>query len=94
VYHWTIGSYEQNTVNETVRPLKWPEDYFRHPLVDGTERWGKYTAVVRTTGRDHFALLEFVKEDLPEQVVADSAILLSLVDGKASRALPGSCGGG
>jgi sugar phosphate isomerase/epimerase len=78
VYHWTIGSYEQNTVNETVRPLKWPEDYFRHPLADGTERWGKYIAAVRTTGRNHFFLLEFVKDDSLEQVVADACTLSTL----------------
>jgi hypothetical protein len=81
-------------LNETVRPLVYPDDFYRHPLEDGTERWKEYLAAVRSTGRNHFALLEFVKDDLPEQVIADSAILLSLVDGKASRALPGSCGGG
>lgn len=78
VYHWTIGSYEQNTVNETIRPLKWPEDYFRHPLADGTERWKKYLAAVRSTGRDHFALLEFVKDDLPGNVLRDAATLKQL----------------
>lgn len=77
VYHWTIGSYEENTLNETIRPLKYPEDYFRHPLADGTERWKEYLAAVHTTGRDHFALLEFVKDDAPEQVIADAKTLSS-----------------
>ena len=80
VYHWTIGSYEENTLNETIRPLKWPEDFFRHPLADGTERWKEYFAAVHTTGRDHFALLEFVKDDAPEQVIADAKYLRGLLD--------------
>ena len=62
VYHWTIGSYEKNVVNETVRPLIWPEDYNRHPLEDGTDRWAEYFSRVSQTGKDHFALLEFVKD--------------------------------
>ncbi|MEI8206789.1 MAG: TIM barrel protein [Kiritimatiellales bacterium] len=80
VYHWTIGSYEQNTANETIRPLKYPEDFYRHPLADGTERWKEYLAAVRSTGRDHFALLEFVKDDSSEQVVADARTLSTLVN--------------
>lgn len=82
VYHWTIGSYEKNTLNETIRELKWPEDYFRHPLADGTERWKEYFAMVQTTGRDHFALLEFVKNDSPEQVIEDAECLRSLSNSK------------
>jgi sugar phosphate isomerase/epimerase len=79
VYHWTIGSYEKNTANETIRPLKWPEDFFRHPLADGTERWKEYVAAVRTTDRDHFMLLEFVKDDSPEQVTEDAKALMSIL---------------
>jgi 3-dehydroshikimate dehydratase len=79
VYHWTIGSYEKNILNETVRPLTYPDDYFRHPLVDGKRRWQKYMAAVETTGRDHFALLEFVKDDSLSQMLADAKILRSLV---------------
>jgi len=75
VYHWTIGSYEKNTANETIRPLKWPEDFYRHPLLDGTDRWKEYVSAARATGRDHFMLLEFVKDDSPEQVMADAATL-------------------
>ncbi len=75
VYHWTIGSYGKNAFNETVRPLKWPEDFFRHPLGEGAERWKAYFEVVRAGGREHFALLEFVKDDSPEQVIADAKSL-------------------
>jgi 3-dehydroshikimate dehydratase len=83
MYHWTIGSYEENTLNETVRPLVYPDDFYRHPLEDGAARLRYYCETVQTTDRDHFMLLEFVKDDSPEQVIADSAILLSLVGGKA-----------
>jgi 3-dehydroshikimate dehydratase len=79
VYHWTIGSYEKNTLNETVRPLKYPDDFFRHPLSDGIDRWEQYFAEVALTGRDHYALLEFVKDDCPENVLKDAATLNRLV---------------
>ncbi len=78
VYHWTIGSYEENTVNETMRPLIFPDDFYRHPLVDGVERWQTYVAAAQTTGRNHWALLEFVKDDSPAQVIADAATLRRL----------------
>ncbi len=79
VYHWTIGSYEKNMFNETVRPLKHPEDFFSHPLADGEERWREYFKAVNTTGCDHFALLEFVKDNSPEQVIADGKTLRELL---------------
>ena len=79
VYHWTIGSYEKNMFNETVRQLKHPEDFFSHPLADGEERWREYFKAVNTTGRDHFALLEFVKDNSPEQVIEDGKTLRELL---------------
>jgi len=79
VYHWTIGSYEKNMFNETVRPLKHPEDFFVHPLAEGEERWREYFKAVNTTGRDHFALLEFVKDNSPEQVIEDGKALRELL---------------
>ena len=79
VYHWTIGSYEANTLNETMRPLNYPEDFFRHPLADGRARWERYLDTARKGGRDHFALLEFVKDDSPDQVIQDAAILRKLL---------------
>lgn len=80
VYHWTIGSYEKNTVNETVRPLKYPEDFHRHPLSDGADRWREYIKIINSTGRDHFALLEFVKDDLPTQVIEDAGTLKKMLN--------------
>ena len=79
VYHWTIGSYENNTVNETVRALKYPEDFFRHPLAEGIDRWEKYFELIKQTGHNHFALLEFVKGDSTQQVFEDSKTLRKLI---------------
>ena len=80
VYHWTTGSYENNTVNETIRPIQF-SDFFRHPLEDGRDRWQNYLGLAAKTNRDHFALLEFVKGDSPEQVIADAQILRSIIAG-------------
>ncbi|MEI6425368.1 MAG: hypothetical protein WCP55_24370 [Lentisphaerota bacterium] len=33
--------------NETVRPLKHPDDFFIHPLADGVERWREYFKAVK-----------------------------------------------
>ncbi len=79
VYHWTIGSYAHNTFNETIRPLVFSGDFHRHPLEDGIFRWQAYFAAARTTSRDHWALLEFVKGDAPEQVTDDARVLLGLL---------------
>ncbi len=79
VYHWTIGSYERNIFDETDHPLVYPDDFHRHPLEDGILRWQAYFDTVRTTSRDHWALLEFVKGDAPEQLVDDARVLIGLL---------------
>ena len=79
VYHWTMGSYEKSIVNETIRPLLYPDDFFRHPLADGGDRWEAYFKAADTTGRDHFALLEFVKDDSNEQFYQDAAVLQQII---------------
>lgn len=79
VYHWTIGSYEKNSVNETIRPLKYPDDFYRHPLSDGKDRWNKFIQMIKTTNRAHYMFLEFVKNDEPLQVVEDYRILKELI---------------
>lgn len=50
-----------------------------HPLASGIYRWEKYINAIGNTGRDHFALLEFVKDDLPEQVFEDAKTLRKLI---------------
>ncbi len=68
VFHWTIGSHGTDT-----------GVLLRHPLADGMDRWDKYFQTVSISGRNHFALLEFVKDDSPEQVIADAGTLRKLI---------------
>ncbi len=50
----------------------------RVPLDTQADAWRKILGVVASTGRDHTALLEFVRDDSPEQFLADAATLRSL----------------
>ena len=84
MYHWTIGSYEKNCLNETIRPLVYPDDYYRHPLEDGADRVRAYCETVQSSARDHFVLLEFVKDDSPEQAVADGKFMVECAGRKSS----------
>ena len=52
----------------------------RNPLAAGADRWRAYLAAVSASGRDHDALLEFVKGDAPEQFAADAQTLLELLE--------------
>ncbi len=53
----------------------WPDGGTLLPLSEGKDRWHRYLELVRSTGRDHFACLEFVKGDHPETFLADVATL-------------------
>ena len=47
----------------------------RRPLAEGAEVWRQYLERIAATDRDHFALIEFVRDDAPEQFLADSRVL-------------------
>ncbi len=79
VFHWTIGAPNRDTVNPDIRPLKHPDDFFCHLLSDGREPWRRYLSLLRSTGRDHWALLEFVKDGSPESFRRDAATLVDLI---------------
>lgn len=79
VFHWTIGAWECSTVNETVRPIVHPEDFHIHPLADGADNWREYLRLAASSPKDHWALLEFAKDDAPGQVRADAETLHSLL---------------
>jgi sugar phosphate isomerase/epimerase len=49
----------------------------RYPLAAGADLWMAYLEVVRRSGRNHSALLEFVRDDSPERLMADAATLVS-----------------
>lgn len=56
------------------------EQLERRALADGANNWREYFAAVNTTGRTHFALLEFVADDSPENFLRDAQTLLSLLE--------------
>jgi 3-dehydroshikimate dehydratase len=59
----------------------WPSARERHPLAAGADRWQGYLEPLRTTGRDHFVLLEFVVDDDPANLADDAATLREWLEG-------------
>jgi 3-dehydroshikimate dehydratase len=47
----------------------------RLPLADGEGGWMQYLRQAASTGRDHYALIEFVRGDAPEPFLRDAATL-------------------
>lgn len=47
----------------------------RLPLAAGEVRWAEYLRVIRSSGRDHFVMIEFVKDDQEEQFLEDAEVL-------------------
>jgi 3-dehydroshikimate dehydratase len=47
----------------------------RRPLAEGAGVWLRRLDLVRSTGRDHCALIEFVQDDAPEAFLRDAATL-------------------
>jgi len=52
----------------------------KRPLAEGKTAWAAYLEAARSTGRDHYALIEFVYQDTPEQFLADAAALKGWVE--------------
>ena len=52
----------------------------RLPLADGEQLWIPYLRRIRSTGRDHFVMLEFVEDDSPEALRRDAATLKGWLD--------------
>jgi sugar phosphate isomerase/epimerase len=63
VYHWT---YENG-------------EYIRFPLIDGYANWSEYFRIIKEFKKDHFAMLEFIKNDSEEQLIEDAKILNKLI---------------
>jgi len=51
----------------------------REPLAAGADRCAQYLALARQAQGDRWALLEFVRDDDPEQLIADAATLCALL---------------
>lgn len=44
-------------------------------MEDGTQEWSKYLKSVNKLEGEHYALIEFVKDDLEEQFLKDAQVL-------------------
>ena len=58
-----------------VHVFHWPRRGERVPLAEGAARWRAYLDVLREGGCKHPLLLEFVRNDDPDQLRADAATL-------------------
>jgi len=47
----------------------------RLPLSQGESAWGRYLSMVSSTGREHWVMLEFVREDSPQVFLEDAQAL-------------------
>ncbi|MFC1452993.1 sugar phosphate isomerase/epimerase, partial [Verrucomicrobiota bacterium] len=59
VFHWTFNEGRSE----------------RRPLAEGEQVWHEYLRLAASTGRDCWALIEFVREDSPEQLLEDARTL-------------------
>ncbi|NBB80873.1 MAG: TIM barrel protein [Verrucomicrobia bacterium] len=53
------------------------------PLLDGAAQWHQFLDIVCKIEGDRFVILEFVKDDAPEQFIEDAKVLRSLINGPA-----------
>jgi 3-dehydroshikimate dehydratase len=60
-----------------VHVFHWHPANERFALATGVEEWLRYLGLIRSTGRDHYAMIEFVKDDLPVNFLSDASTLLS-----------------
>lgn len=51
----------------------------RYPLLDGTKKWQAYLDLIRRLDGERYVILEFVKDDSPEQFLEDAKVLKSLL---------------
>jgi 3-dehydroshikimate dehydratase len=58
----------------------------RRPLAEGADAWARRLDLVRSTGRDHYALIEFVQDDAPEAFLRDAATLKAWIAGNHGEA--------
>lgn len=51
----------------------------RMPLAEGADEWRKYIDILSDLPKDRFILMEFVKDDRPEQFIEDAKVLRELL---------------
>jgi 3-dehydroshikimate dehydratase len=57
----------------------WPDASVRNPLVQGTNRWLEYLAIIKNAGKNPDLLLEFVPNDDPSILVREADTLRSWI---------------
>ncbi len=62
----------------------WGENIERRPLVEGLDDWQRYFSVPLAEG-DNFALLEFARNDAPEQFLEDAATLKRMLNAGSGK---------
>ncbi len=66
-----------------VHVYQWTATGERRPLAEGEAAWRSYIDIVRETGKTVDFLLEFVRDDSPEQFIADAATLRRFLEMRA-----------
>ncbi|MFW6217682.1 MAG: sugar phosphate isomerase/epimerase family protein [Verrucomicrobiota bacterium] len=51
----------------------------RRPLLEGTDDWKTYLEIIRQAEDERFIILEFIKDDSPEQLREDARVLRALL---------------
>ncbi len=79
VFHWTVGSPNENKVDPG-NPPKWPDDFYRHNLEQGRGLWYDYLKYVNGLEGSRYCFLEFVKDDSAENFIKDAATLTDIIN--------------
>lgn len=58
-----------------IHVFAWTGENVRHPLAEGEADWMEALSHIREGGKNHALILEFVKDDSPEQFQTDAAVL-------------------
>lgn len=79
VFHWTFGSPEANTLDpEKCEPTA--ETLFMHLLEEGRDLWEGYLRPLANDPTEHWALLEFAKDNSLENFRKDAATLRAIIE--------------
>lgn len=68
---------------EYIHVFNWSVGNERHDLESGTKEWLDYMKIIKTDGKSHSFLLEFVKDDSSEQFSKDAHTLLKILNNEA-----------
>ena len=55
----------------------WEPRHTRRALAEGETVWKQYLEVIKISGKEHWLLVEFVRDDEPEAFMEDAKTLLN-----------------